>query len=251
MGRLEGKVALVTGAGSGMGAQTARRFVAEGASVMLADMNPAPTEALATELGDTANAVVLDVTDEDAWAAAVDATVAAFGGIDILVNCAGITGMSPLDGPVEPFRKMMEVNFFGTLLGMQAVLAPLRARGAGSIVNFSSINGIAGAAATGAYVASKFAVRGITKTAGIELCRDNIRVNSVHPGAIATPMTSKEVLGFDPRPYLAKLASLGRVGEADEVAQLVVFLASDESSYCTGAEFVIDGGVLAGLSWPG
>jgi 3alpha(or 20beta)-hydroxysteroid dehydrogenase len=146
---------------------------------------------------------------------------------------------------------MMDVNFFGTLLGIQAVLAPMRARGAGSIVNFSSINGIAGAAATGAYVASKFAVRGITKTAGIELGKDNIRVNSVHPGAIATPMTSKEVLGFDPRPYLAKLASLGRVGEADEVAQLVVFLASDESSYCTGAEFVIDGGVLAGLSWPG
>jgi 3alpha(or 20beta)-hydroxysteroid dehydrogenase len=251
MGRLEGKVALVTGAGSGMGAQTARRFVSEGASVMLADVSVDPTNALAAELGAAAAAVALDVTDEGEWTAAVDATVAAFDGIDILVNCAGITGMSPLDGPVEPFRKMMDVNFFGTLLGMRAVLAPMRARGAGSIVNFSSINGIAGAPATGAYVASKFAVRGITKTAALELGKDAIRVNSVHPGAIATPMTSKEVLGFNPRPYLAKLASLGRVGEADEVAQMVVFLASDESSYCTGAEFVIDGGVLAGLSWPG
>jgi len=251
MGRLEGKVALVTGAGSGMGAQTARRFVSEGASVMLADVSVDPTEALAAELGEHAVAVALDVTDEGAWTAAVDATVAAFGGVDVLVNCAGITGMSPLDGPVEPFRTMMDVNFFGTLLGMRAVLAPMRERGAGSIVNFSSINGIAGAPATGAYVASKFAVRGITKTAALELGKDAIRVNSVHPGAIATPMTSKQVLGFNPRPYLAKLASLGRVGEADEVAQMVVFLASDESSYCTGAEFVVDGGVLAGISWPG
>jgi 3alpha(or 20beta)-hydroxysteroid dehydrogenase len=250
MGRLEEKVALVTGAGSGMGAQTARRFVAEGARVMLADVSVDPTNALAAELGDAAAAVALDVTDEDGWTTAVDATVAAFGGIDVLVNCAGITGMSPLEGPVEPFRKMMDVNFFGTLLGLRAVIAPMRERGAGSIVNFSSINGIAGASATGAYVASKFAVRGITKTAALELGRHSIRVNSVHPGAIATPMTSKEVLGFDPRPYLAKLASLGRVGEADEVAQMVVFLASDESSFCTGAEFVIDGGVLAGLSWP-
>ena len=251
MGRLDQKVALVTGAGSGMGAQTARRFVGEGARVMLADVSVDPTNALAVELGDAASAVALDVTDEDAWAAVVAATVDAFGGVDVLVNCAGITGMSPLEGPVEPFRKMMDVNFFGTLLGMRAVIVPMRERGAGSIINFSSINGIAGAAATGAYVASKFAVRGITKTAALELGRHAIRVNSVHPGAIATPMTSKEVLGFDPRPYLAKLASLGRVGEADEVAQMVVFLASDESSYCTGAEFVIDGGVLAGLSWPG
>jgi len=250
MGRLDQKVALVTGAGSGMGAQTARRFVGEGARVMLADVSVDPTNALAVELGDAASAVALDVTDEDAWAAVVAATVDAFGGVDVLVNCAGITGMSPLEGPVEPFRTMMDVNFFGTLLGMRAVIAPMRERGAGSIINFSSINGIAGAAATGAYVASKFAVRGITKTAALELGRHAIRVNSVHPGAIATPMTSKEVLGFDPRPYLAKLASLGRVGEADEVAQMVVFLASDESSYCTGAEFVIDGGVLAGLSWP-
>jgi 3alpha(or 20beta)-hydroxysteroid dehydrogenase len=250
VGRLDGKVALITGAGSGMGAQSARRFVSEGARVMLADVTVDPTNALAAELGDPATAVTLDVTSEDAWVAAVDATTVAFDGVDVLVNCAGIAGMSPLEGPLEPFRNMMDVNFFGTLLGLRAVIAPMRERGGGSIVNFSSINGIAGAAATGAYVASKFAVRGITKTAALELGSAGIRVNSVHPGAIATPMTSKEVLGFDPRPYLAKLASLGRVGEADEVAQLVVFLASDESSYCTGAEFVIDGGVLAGLSWP-
>ncbi|MGZ8753530.1 MAG: glucose 1-dehydrogenase [Acidimicrobiia bacterium] len=251
MGRLDEKVALVTGAGSGMGAQTARRFVTEGARVMLADQVDGPTQGLADELGAGAGSVHLDVTSEEQWTEAVEAATAAFDGVDVLVNCAGITGMSPLDGPVDPFRKMMDVNFFGTLLGMRAVIASMRGRGGGSIVNFSSINGIAGAAATGAYVASKFAVRGITKTAALELGRDGIRVNSVHPGAIATPMTSKEVLGFDPRPYLAKLASLGRVGEPDEVAQMAVFLASDESSYCTGAEFVIDGGVLAGLSWPG
>jgi 3alpha(or 20beta)-hydroxysteroid dehydrogenase len=250
MGRLDGKVALVTGAASGLGAATARRFVAEGASVLLADVAHEAAEALSDELGTRAGAVGLDVTNEEAWADAVDATIGAFDGITTLVNCAGITGLTPLDGPLDDFRYQMEVNFFGTLLGIRAVLAPMRAAGTGSIVNLSSINGIAGAAATGAYVASKFAVRGLTKTAALELGPDGIRVNSVHPGAIATPMTSAARLGFDPRPYLAKLSTLGRVGEPEEVAALVVYLASDESAFCTGAEFVIDGGVLAGIPAP-
>lgn len=250
MARLAAKVALVTGAASGLGAATARQFVAEGASVMLADLAFDAARAVADDLGPTAGAIDLDVTDEQRWADVVDATVDAFGSLTVLVNCAGITGITPLDGPVADFRTMMDVNFFGTLLGIRAVLAPMRATGGGSIVNLSSINGIAGAPATGAYVASKFAVRGLTKTAALELGASGIRVNSVHPGAIETPMTSVETLGFDPKPYLARLATLGRVGQPEEVAQLVTFLAADESSYCTGAEFVVDGGVLAGIPMP-
>jgi 3alpha(or 20beta)-hydroxysteroid dehydrogenase len=249
-GRLDGKVALVTGAASGMGAATARRFVAEGARVMLADVAHDRAEAIADELGSAAGAVPLDVTDEDGWADAVDAARNAFDAVTTLVSAAGITGITPLEGPVEDFRRMMDVNFFGTLLGIRAVVAPMRAGGGGSIVTFSSINGIAGAAATGAYVSSKFAVRGLTKTAALELGADAIRVNSVHPGAIDTPMTSGEQLGFDPKPYLARLSTLGRVGTAEEVAALVAFLASDESAFCTGAEFVVDGGVLAGIPAP-
>ncbi|HZJ27323.1 MAG TPA: glucose 1-dehydrogenase [Acidimicrobiia bacterium] len=250
MGRLDGKVALVTGAASGLGAATAERFVAEGASVMLVDVALDAARVAADELGAAAGALALDVTEEEQWPDAVDATVAAFGSLTVLVNCAGITGMTPLEGPVEDFRRMMDVNFFGTLLAIRAVIAPMRSAGGGSIVNFSSINGIAGAAATGAYVSSKFAVRGLTKTAALELGPSGIRVNSVHPGAIETPMTSEAKLGFDPKPYLARLATLGRVGQPDEIAQMTTFLASDESSFCTGAEFVIDGGVLAGIPMP-
>lgn len=250
MGRLDAKVAIVTGAASGLGAATARRFVAEGASVMLADLALDAAAAAADELGTAAGAIALDVTDEEQWPDVVDATVSAFGPPTVLVNCAGITGMTPLEGPVADFRRMMDVNFFGTLLGIRAVIPSMRSAGGGSIVNLSSINGIAGAAATGAYVSSKFAVRGLTKTAALELGPAGIRVNSVHPGAIETPMTSEASLGFDPKPYLARLATLGRVGQPDEVAQLAIFLASDESSYCTGAEFVIDGGVLAGIPAP-
>jgi 3alpha(or 20beta)-hydroxysteroid dehydrogenase len=244
--RLQGKVALVTGGARGMGAAEVRRLHADGASVVAADVLDDDGKALADELGDRVRFVHLDVTSEEGWQQAVEQTEREFGQIDILVNNAGILKFNAIaDTPLEEFRQVLDVNLIGVFLGMKTVIPAMKRAGGGSIVNISSTEGLAGTVFCGAYTASKFGVRGITKVAAIEYGADKIRVNSVHPGGIDTPMT-RAVMDEEGRKYVGKkVAGLKRMGEADEVASVVAFLASDDSSYCTGAEFVVDGGVTA------
>jgi 3alpha(or 20beta)-hydroxysteroid dehydrogenase len=247
MTSLEGKVALVSGAARGQGEAEARLMAERGARVVLGDVLHDEGRKVAEDLGDRARYVPLDVTDPAAWAEAVTVATGEFGRLDVLVNNAGILRVAPLDAlALDDYMAVVNVNQVGCLLGMQAAVEPMTAAGGGSIVNTSSTSGIAGMAGTIAYTASKFAVRGMTKCAAIELGPRGIRVNSVHPGGIDTAMTRVE--GFedvDPDATWRTLP-LGRVGQPVEVAELVAFLASDASSYCTGGEFLIDGGFLAG-----
>ncbi|MBV9936098.1 MAG: glucose 1-dehydrogenase [Actinobacteria bacterium] len=247
-GRLAGKVAIITGAARGQGAVEARMFVDEGAKVVVADVLDAEGEAVAKELGDDAVFVHLDVSQPDQWKAAVGAAEETFGKLDVLVNNAGILHFSTIEKmAVEDYMRVVSVNQVGTFLGMQSVIEPMRKAGGGSIVNISSIEGILAMGGTVAYASTKFAIRGMTKVAALELGRDGIRVNSVHPGTIRTPMT--DPLG-DITP-IGKIIPLRRVGESEDVASVVLFLASDDAAYCSGAEFVVDGGVLAGSMFAG
>ncbi|MCU1374474.1 MAG: fabG3 [Actinomycetia bacterium] len=245
--RLDGKVVLITGGARGQGAAEARLFVQEGAKVLVTDVLDEEGMALATSLNDmglggAARYQHHDVTAPDDWATAVDEALSAFGKLDVLINNAGIHSVIRIeDETIERFERIIQVNLFGTFHGMRAVLPAMRAAGGGSIVNISSLAGMKGYEGHGAYGASKWAVRGITKTAAREFGADGIRVNSVHPGPIKTdmlPEASRTEGTFRALP-------LGRAGEADEVANLVLFLASDESSYITGTEHVIDGGSIA------
>jgi len=247
MGRLEGKVALITGAARGQGAAHASRFVAEGARVVVADVLADAGRALVGELGPAARFVPLDVTSEASWDAAVGSTLEAFGGLDVLVNNAGVLRVAPLaDTTLAEYRAVVDVNQVGCFLGMKAAIRPMESAGGGSIVNVSSIAGLQGMPGVIGYVASKYAIRGMTKAAAIELGHRGIRVNSVHPGTIDTPMIAAG--DFDGVDHDALYASLPipRIGQPDDVSHLMVFLASDESAYCTGGEFVVDGGVTAG-----
>lgn len=250
MSRLAGKVALITGAARGQGAAEARRFVAEGAKVMIADVLEPEGRALAAELGEAACFQPLDVTCAEQWQAAVEVIQARFGKLDVLVNNAAILRMAPLEHcSLEDYRRVIEVNQVGCWLGMKSVLAAMRQAGGGSIVNVSSTAGMEGVAYGTAYSASKFAVRGMTKSAALELGASGIRVNSVHPGGIDTAMARPpEMADFDPA-QVYKGLPIPRIGQPAEVANLVLFLASDESSYCTGSEFIIDGGMLAGTAF--
>ena len=246
MGKLDGKVALVSGGSRGMGAATVRRLHADGASVLFGDILDDEGKALADELGDRVRYVHLDVTSEEQWQSAVEQTEREFGKLDVLVNNAGILVFNAIvDTSVEELRRVLEVNLVSAFVGMKTAIPAMRRAGGGSIVNISSTEGLAGTVFCGAYTASKFGVRGITKVAAIEYGGDKIRVNSVHPGGIDTPMT-RAVMDEEGRKYVgSKVAGLKRMGQADEVASVVAFLASDDSSYCTGAEFVVDGGVTA------
>jgi 3alpha(or 20beta)-hydroxysteroid dehydrogenase len=246
--RLDGKVALVTGGARGQGAAVARRFVEEGARVTIADIRDELGKELAAELGDSAIYQRLDVTSEEDWTAAVAETLTAFGRLDILVNNAGILHFSSIvDTSLADYERVIKVNQVGTFLGMRAVIPAMTEAGAGSIINVSSVEGIAGSPYLTAYAASKFAVRGMTKCAALELGKLNIRVNSVHPGAIDTQMASDAIGGveIDMSKVGKRVAGLRRVGRPEEIANLQVFLASDESSYSTGSEFVADGGASA------
>jgi 3alpha(or 20beta)-hydroxysteroid dehydrogenase len=242
MGRVAEKVALISGAARGMGASHARLLVAEGAKVVIGDILDDEGKALADELGAAARYVHLDVTNPEQWTAAAAAAAEEFGKLNVLVNNAGIINYGPLKTfDLTKWQQILDVNVTGTLLGIQAVIDPMTAAGGGSIVNVSSIEGLRGAAWVHGYVTSKWAVRGLTKSAALELAPHNIRVNSIHPGFIRTPMTAK-------LPQDLLNIPLGRPGEAQEVSMFVLFLASDESSYATAAEFVMDGGLIADVS---
>ncbi|WP_025348892.1 glucose 1-dehydrogenase [Nocardia nova] len=241
MGRVDGKVALVSGGSRGMGAAHARLLVAEGASVIIGDILDEEGAALAAELGAAARYAHLDVTEPEQWQAAVATAVADFGKLDVLVNNAGIVNGNSLHRfELDQWRRILDVNLTGTFLGMQAAVKPMIAAGGGSIINVSSIEGLRGAPWAHGYVASKWGVRGLAKSAALELAQHNIRVNSLHPGLIRTPMT--EAIPDD-----LVTIPLGRPAQPEEVATFVLFLASDESSYATGSEFVVDGGLVTAV----
>jgi 3alpha(or 20beta)-hydroxysteroid dehydrogenase len=249
MGKLDGKVALVSGGSRGMGAATVRRLHADGASVVFGDILDDEGKQLADELGDRVRYVHLDVTSEEQWQSAVEQTEREFGKLDVLVNNAGILVFNAIvDTSVEELRRVLEVNLVSAFVGMKTAIPAMRRAGGGSIVNISSTEGLAATVFCGAYTASKFGVRGITKVAAIEYGAEGIRANSVHPGGIDTPMT-RAVMDENGRKYVANKVPLKRMGTAEDIADTVAFLASDESSYVNGAEIVLDGGVTAGVGF--
>jgi 3alpha(or 20beta)-hydroxysteroid dehydrogenase len=245
MGRLSGKVAIVTGGAQGQGAGISRAFVAEGASVVIADIATDPGKALADELGEMAVFAEHDVSDAESWARLVEDTNSRFGPVNVLANNAGILRFGEVERMgADEVELLWRVNQLGCFLGMQAVARTMRKNGGGSIINASSVEGLAGMAGCTAYAATKWAIRGMTKCAAMELGPKGIRVNSVHPGMIDTAMT--RVHGGDAAmDYGASKVPLRRVGQPEDVAPLYVFLASDESSYINGAEISVDGGVTA------
>jgi 3alpha(or 20beta)-hydroxysteroid dehydrogenase len=250
-GKLDGKVALITGAGRGQGLSEARLFNAEGAKVVLADVQYDDRSSIEDEFADGGLVVDLDVTDASQWQATVQATRQRFGGIDILINNAGIVAPSAtiIDLDLDLYKRVIGVNQIGPLLGIKYVAPSIIERGGGAIVNISSVAGLGAIPGAAPYVSSKFATRGLTKVAAIELGPHNIRVNSIHPGGVDTPMLSGSE-SVKRIKYEPKNLPLGRIAQPEEVARLALFLACDDSSYCTGSEFVIDGGQTCALGTP-
>jgi 3alpha(or 20beta)-hydroxysteroid dehydrogenase len=241
VGRLAGKVAIVSGGARGMGAAHVKALVDEGAKVVFGDILDDEGEAVAKDVGGESRYVHLDVTRPDDWQRVVATAVDGFGGVDILVNNAGIINVGIIeDYELAEWHRILDINLTGVFLGIRAVVPPMKAAGRGSIINISSIEGLAGTIACHGYTATKFAVRGLTKSTALELGPSGIRVNSIHPGLIKTPMTE-----WVPDDIFQ--TALGRAAEPREVSSLVIYLASDESSYSTGSEFVVDGGCTAGL----
>ncbi|HZQ57427.1 MAG TPA: glucose 1-dehydrogenase [Acidimicrobiales bacterium] len=244
VGRLDGKTALITGGARGQGEAEARLFAEEGANVMVTDVLDDALGDIVKSIGVRARGTRADASSEADWARAVDETLAAFGRLDILVNNAAIYRVGPIEQErLEDFNRVLSVNLTGVFLGIRACIPALRAAGGGSIINISSVAGLEGFAGHAAYGSAKWGVRGLTKIAALELGQYGIRVNSVHPGAIDTEMI---------RPYARDGADRGaaypiaRIGTPTDVAQLALYLASDESTYVSGAEITIDGGLAAG-----
>ncbi|TAJ35884.1 MAG: SDR family oxidoreductase [Reyranella sp.] len=252
MPRLENRVVLLSGGASGIGAETARLVVREGGKAVLADRDEAKGLALAAELGTAAHFVPLDVTQEPSWQAAVAATVEKFGALHGLLNAAGVGVRNTIeDCTLEEYRRVNDINSLGTFLGCKLAIPAMKASGGGSIVNISSVLGLRGAAHAMAYSASKGAVRSLTKNVALHCAqmKYNIRCNSVHPGYIDTPMIAprleQNVENMSGRQFLEELHPLGRLGRPEEVANMILFLLSDESTFSTGSEFVCDGGLTA------
>lgn len=255
MGRLDGQVALITGAARGTGEATARLFAGEGAQVALADVLDEEGLAVARDIGESALYTRLDVTREEDWGRALEATAQRFGGPHVLVNNAAVLHMAALiDTTLDDFERVVRVNQTGTFLGMRAVAPVMREAGGGSIVNVSSVDGLKGMNGIVAYAASKWAVRGMTRVAALELGKFGIRVNAVCPEAGSPHMIAPYLPdGVDPeramahtQPYLAPQKGRSIADRLGDVARLILFLASDESASCTGADFTIDGGNSAG-----
>jgi 3alpha(or 20beta)-hydroxysteroid dehydrogenase len=258
MNRLANKTAIISGAARGMGAATARLFVAEGARVVMTDVLDAEGETLARELGTSALFLHHDVASEADWDKVVAATVRQFGGVDILVNNAGILMMRGImDTSKQDFERVLGINLVGTFLGIKSVAPKIIERGGGSIINISSIDGLKGSNAVSAYSASKWGMRGLTKVAAMELGPRGVRVNSVHPGGIQTPMTTRAEQTPEAAEATRKFykgVPIGRVGQPEEVARVSLFLASEDASYMCGAEIAVDGGMSIGpyyMSQPG
>ncbi len=247
--QLDTCVAIVTGAAGGQGAAEARLLVERGARVLIGDIDEERGTELANELGDDAAFASLDVTDEAAWRAALELALDRFGTVNALVNNAGISlpPKSIIKTPVDEYRRVLDVNLLGAYTGIHVVAPAIVAAGGGSIVNVSSVNGFVGGWGVAGYVSSKFALRGLTRVAQLELARKRVRVNSIHPGPIDTDMLRTGLPeGSDPVEAMARAVPAGRVGTPDEVAAMVAFLLSSEASYCYGSEIVLDGGFLAG-----
>lgn len=252
MPRLENKVVLISGGASGIGAETARLVVREGGKAVLADRDEAKGRALAAELGASTHFVALDVVQEPSWQAAVAATKQKFEALHGLLNAAGVGVRNSIeDCSLEEYRRVNDINSLGTFLGCKTAIPAMKASGGGSIVNISSVLGLRGASYAMAYCASKGAVRTLSKNVALHCAqmKYNIRCNSVHPGYIDTPMIAprlnQNVENMTGRQYLEELHPLGRLGRAEEVANMILFLLSDESSFSTGSEFVCDGGLTA------
>ena len=251
MNRLEKKVALVTGGARGLGAAAVRTMIKEGARVVFGDVLDAEGEALQKELGDSAVFVHMDVTEQSDWNAAIE-RAEKIGPLNVLVNNAAVVHMAALSETTdEDYMRVFKINQFGTFIGIRSVIEPMKRAGSGSIINVSSIDGLHSAAGLSAYSSTKWAVRGLTKNAAIELGQYGIRVNSVHPGGMYTAMGGSEFASVeDLNESTYSRFPIPRVGMPEEVAQLILFLATDEASYSTGSEFVADGGWFTGMRNP-
>ncbi len=253
MGALDGKVALITGAARGQGAAEARLFVERGAKVMMTDVLDEEGQQVAAELGDCAAYMRLDVASEQGWKDVVAATVEKFGKLNVLINNAGI--ITPVaevqETSLATFQKVTDVNQIGVFLGMREVVEPMKKAGGGSIVNIASIDGLIGMYGAVAYCASKFAVRGMTKVAALEMGKYGIRVNSLHPGGVKTKILDDTGMTEEQAEEAFKAIPLGRIAKSEEMATLAAYLASDDASYSTGSEFIADGGLTAGFALEG
>lgn len=242
MGKLDGKVAIITGGASGMGAAHAHLFVEQGAQVVLTDINKEKGTDLSETLGKNALFIQHDVTDEAGWENVVEQTEKVFGPVNILVNNAGINPILTIESSLEEYMKVVMINQVSVFLGMKYVVPSMKKEDKGSIINISSINGLTGGAL--GYTDTKFAVRGMTKAAAKQLAHHNIRANSVHPGVISTPMVENSP-NAEKTEAITRTIPLKRMAQPNEISQLVLFLASDDSSYSTGSEFIADGGITA------
>lgn len=249
---MEGQTAIVTGAARGIGAAVAATLAEAGAQVVLTDVLEDDLQKAAADIGDQASAVPLDVSDEAGWQRVVDKTLADTGRIDILVNNAGILAFSTIED-TDPglFRKLLDINVTGSFLGMRAVIPSMKAAKSGAIVNLSSSSAVLPHNATGGYAASKFAVRGMTRAAALELGPHGIRVNCVLPGGVNTPMTNPQGLSAEEMNARFRFVPQQRGCEPEEIAAAVLYLASSQGSYCNGTELVVDGGMTAGIYVPG